>query len=46
MSKAWVIDSPGVIQNLHLKDITLETPASNQVRIRIHALGLNFADVK
>eukprot|EP00178_Gracilaria_changii_P027067 TRINITY_DN840_c0_g1_i1.p1 TRINITY_DN840_c0_g1~~TRINITY_DN840_c0_g1_i1.p1 ORF type:complete len:385 (-),score=47.74 TRINITY_DN840_c0_g1_i1:2312-3466(-) len=44
-SERWVTRSFGDVGNLHLEQCTTAVPAENEVRIRVKAVGLNFADV-
>ncbi|CAN8064998.1 unnamed protein product [Agarophyton chilense] len=44
-SKRWVTHSYGDVDNLKLETCTVPLPAENEVRIRVRAIGLNFADV-
>ena len=43
--KAYRIDKAGSMANLKLVEETLESPSSQEVQIKVHAIGLNFADV-
>ena len=40
-----VITKRGVLENLVLEPATRRSPGSNEVKIRVHATGLNFRDV-
>src|SRR5262249_3731764 len=39
------IASPGVLESLHWKSMTVPSPGPREVRIRVTATGLNFRDV-
>ena len=39
-----IIDAPGGPENLRLETCTLSAPAKGQVRVRHHAIGVNFID--
>jgi NADPH:quinone reductase len=45
MSKAVVIEQVGGPEQLQLIDVTVGEPAAGEVRIRHHAVGLNYIDV-
>jgi NADPH:quinone reductase len=45
MSKAVVIEQIGGPEQLKLIDVTVGEPAAGEVRIRHHAVGLNYIDV-
>ncbi len=45
MSKAIVIDQAGGPEQMKLVDVTISDPAAGEVRIRHHAVGLNYIDV-
>jgi NADPH:quinone reductase len=44
--KAFVLDSPGSPDTLHLTDIEKPTPQKGQIRIQVHSVGLNPIDYK
>lgn len=44
--KALVQTTPGDLQGLQIKDITVPTPAEEQIRVKIHYCGLNPVDAK
>ncbi|MCZ8132542.1 MAG: zinc-binding dehydrogenase [Steroidobacteraceae bacterium] len=41
---AWRIDRAGSLDRLRLVEETLPPPAAGEARVRVHAVGLNFAD--
>jgi len=43
--KAWRVHSWGEPETMLLEDVPVPEPASGQVRIRVHAVGLNFFDI-
>ena len=45
MSKAVVIEQVGGPENMKLVDVTVGDPGAGEVRIRHHAIGLNYIDV-
>ncbi|AVS75173.1 quinone oxidoreductase family protein [Paracidovorax cattleyae] len=45
MSLAVQIRQPGGPEELHLTDVTVGEPGPGEIRIRHHAVGLNFIDV-
>jgi NADPH2:quinone reductase len=45
LSRAVQIDAPGGPEALRLVDVTVGDPGPGEVRIRHHAIGLNFIDV-
>ena len=45
MSKAVVIEQVGGPENMKLVDVTVGEPGAGEVRIRHHAIGLNYIDV-
>ena len=45
MSKAVVINQVGGPENMKLVDVTVGEPGAGEVRIRHHAIGLNYIDV-
>ena len=45
MSKAIQIDRNGGPEELKLVDVTVGEPGTAEIRIRHHAVGLNFIDV-
>jgi NADPH2:quinone reductase len=45
LSRAVQIDAPGGPEVLRLVDVTVGDPGPGEVRIRHHAIGLNFIDV-
>ena len=45
MSLAVQIRQPGGPEELHLVDVPVGAPGRGEVRIRHHAIGLNFIDV-
>ncbi len=45
MAKAVVIEQVGGPENMHLVDVVVGEPAAGEVRIRHHAVGLNYIDV-
>jgi alcohol dehydrogenase len=42
--RVWRIDRAGSLDRLRLIEETLSAPAAGEVRLRVHAVGLNFAD--
>eukprot|EP00127_Corallochytrium_limacisporum_P006908 Clim_evm23s237 gene=Clim_evmTU23s237 len=44
-TQAWWVDRPGDINAIRLKAISLEDLKDDQVRVKVRAIGLNFADV-
>lgn len=42
--RAWRIDRAGSLDRLHCVEETLPPPARGEVRLRVAAIGLNFAD--
>lgn len=45
MTLAVQIDQPGGPEQLKLVDVTVGEPGPGELRIRHHAIGLNFIDV-
>jgi synaptic vesicle membrane protein VAT-1 len=45
LRKAWRMDRAGSLGRLRLVDEHIPPPGENEVRIRVEAVGLNFADV-
>lgn len=45
MRRSWVIDKTGSLRNLRLEDQALPTLQCGQALVKVHAIGLNFADV-
>jgi NADPH2:quinone reductase len=45
MTQAIRIDQPGGPEQLKLVDVTVGDPGPGEIRIRHHAVGLNFIDV-
>lgn len=43
--RAIVLDSPGAVEHLHLRDVPLPVPGPGQVRIRVRAFGLNRSEL-
>ncbi len=43
--RAAIITEPGGPEVLQLEDVPLPEPAADQVRVRVHAAGLNRADL-
>ncbi len=43
--KAYVIESPGGPEVLHMRDISSATPTADEVRIQVRAFGINRAEV-
>lgn len=43
--RAVVLDAPGPVENLHLREVPLPHPGPGQVRIRVHAFGLNRSEL-
>ncbi len=39
------IPTPGVLDNLRLKEVARKAPGGDEVEVRVHAAGLNFRDV-
>ena len=47
MMRAWVMETPGDIDELSPKDnITVPTPGPGEVRVKVMAAGLNMSDVR
>jgi synaptic vesicle membrane protein VAT-1 len=44
-AKRWVVTQPGAVDNLTLCDVTVAAPSVSEVRVKVHAIGLNFADI-
>lgn len=44
--RAWLIDRSGSLEDLHLADAPIPEPAPGEVRIEVHAVGLNPHDVR
>jgi NADPH:quinone reductase len=45
MSKAVIINAPGGAEQMLLADVEVGNPGAGEIRIRHHAIGLNFIDV-
>ncbi|MFY0627296.1 MAG: zinc-binding dehydrogenase [Reichenbachiella sp.] len=45
LRQAYRIDKTGSMANLKLVEEEIESPAGQEVQIKVHAVGLNFADV-
>jgi NADPH:quinone reductase-like Zn-dependent oxidoreductase len=43
--KAAVLDEPGPVTNLHIRDLPISEPASGWVRIKVEAFGLNRSEL-
>lgn len=43
--RAIVLDSPGAVEHLQLRDVPLPVPGPGQVRIRVRAFGLNRSEL-
>ncbi|MDD9205870.1 alcohol dehydrogenase catalytic domain-containing protein, partial [Georgenia sp. 10Sc9-8] len=43
--RAAVLEQPGPVTNLHLRELPLPAPAEGWVRIRVHAAGLNRSEL-
>lgn len=43
--KKWVVRDAGELENLVLEDCQVPPPGPDEIRIRVRACGLNFADV-
>ncbi len=43
--QAWCINRAGAIDRLALTTESIPLPAAGEARVRVHAIGLNFADV-
>lgn len=43
--EAWRIDKAGALDRLTRRSEPLEDPGPDEARVRVHAIGLNFADV-
>lgn len=43
--RIWVTDSPGNLRNLHQETELLVPPGPGEVRVKVEAIGLNFADI-
>lgn len=43
--KSWMVQKLGSLNNLQLMDQQLEEPRQGEVCIRIHCIGLNYADI-
>lgn len=46
MTQAWVATGPGGIDAWEIREVDVPAPASGEVTIRVHAAGMNPADVK
>jgi len=44
--KAWVLDKAGERGNLRIGDVPMPEPRADEVRVRIHSVGLNPVDYK
>lgn len=44
LRRAWRIDRAGSLDRLRLVEEPLPPPGPGEVRVRVHAVGLNFAD--
>jgi len=44
--KAWLVDQPGPVSSLYLADAPLPEPGVGEVRVHVHAVGLNPIDYK
>ena len=43
--RAVVLDAPGPVQNLHIRDLPIPEPRPGWVRIRVMAFGLNRSEL-
>lgn len=43
--KVWSMDAPGDLKRLELVDDLLPPPGPGEITVRIHSVGMNFADV-
>ena len=43
--RAVVLDEPGPVENLHVRDVPLPQPAAGSVRIKVEAFGLNRSEL-
>jgi synaptic vesicle membrane protein VAT-1 len=45
IAKRWVVTEPGSIDNLSLSSVPVPDPGESEVRVKVRAVGLNFADI-
>lgn len=43
--RAVVLDAPGPVENLHLREVPRPQPGPGQVLIKVHAFGLNRSEL-
>ncbi|KNC96035.1 uncharacterized protein SPPG_08631 [Spizellomyces punctatus DAOM BR117] len=43
--RVWFVPNAGALSNLVIKEEQLPPPAADEVRVKVHSIGLNFADV-
>ena len=43
--RAVVLDTPGPVQNLHIRDLPIPEPRPGWVRIKVLAFGLNRSEL-
>ncbi len=44
--KALVLEKPGIPDNLSIAEIPLPQPEAGEIRVKVHAVGLNPVDYK
>ncbi|MCL2933889.1 MAG: alcohol dehydrogenase catalytic domain-containing protein [Trichodesmium sp. MAG_R03] len=44
--QALVLEKPGSLNNLHIAEMPLLQPAAGEMRVKVHAVGLNPVDYK
>ena len=42
---AVVLDAPGPVENLHVRDVPLPQPSPGHVRIKVEAFGINRSEL-
>lgn len=43
--ESYIVTKAGNIKNLRREVYTLSSPAANEVQVKVHSIGLNFADI-
>lgn len=44
--KGWIVREFGGLDVMHLEEMPIPSPAAGEVRVRIHASGMNFAETR